>query len=285
MTLSPSAPPAWAIARPGLRRSLLLPPQVEVAGPIVAVLRALLSGEHPRLWGSRLDYRAVLEALSPAVNGLAWRARRDPKAALDFLPLLPLADVRPKMQPRCIVQRGYDGATATMTTTADGTPSANLPPGYEGDAHRLALAAEGPGRRFCRRWLLGETPLGVVMALATVDALGMDPLAWDNNLAQSPTWREIYGKQTTFLGRQQRRGVRHALRREGWRELDDALLLEAAAIWVQVNHVHKGLTAGVKAMGGLGSPDYTDLHRVSLRLQRIDRALGRERRPGRPRPR
>ena len=138
---------------------------------------------------------------------------------------------------------------------------------------------------FADRWMFGsEFGAHALMAIAAVDALGIDPLHIDKARSeQSDLWGRLYNPATTRPNRESRRRITDDLHRQGWRPVNDGEKLKKATVWVRVYHIHGGESAYLLAEGEEAAPYLEHLARLSHYLEEVDVALGRERRRGRPR--
>ncbi|NQW23991.1 MAG: hypothetical protein HQ475_11155 [SAR202 cluster bacterium] len=121
-----------------------------------------------------------------------------------------------------------------------------------------------------------ENGLTVLTGLVTLDALGIDIMAFDAARAEAPgnAYSVVYGKQNKA-----RTEYRSQLKRAGWRQLDDEAEKDRGRMWVSAHHVRGSVKDAVlERYQDSFDHDVYDMWRK--RLRPIDVALGREKTPG-----
>jgi hypothetical protein len=140
-------------------------------------------------------------------------------------------------------------------------------------------------KEFADSYLFGsEDAAAVLVALLTLKAIDFSPMQIDESRAKDPTRPSgrVYGKQ-------QSRGHRllsKAIRRADWGKVDLESEKQKAALWVRARHVHQDLKLAIaeklQAEADRGFTSESDYNHWARVLKPLDEAVGRERKPGRP---
>jgi len=149
----------------------------------------------------------------------------------------------------------------------------------------IPTSLEYQPKEFADSYLFGsEDAAAVLVALLTLRAMDVNPIQIDASRAKDSNipFGRVYGKQRP----RGHRRTSQTLRQADWGKVDLESEQQKAALWARARHVHQDLKLAIaeklQAEADRGFTSESDYNHWARVLKPLDEAVGRERKPGRP---